>query len=124
MKTKPKGKLMWQDILLVVGIMFNIGARLATGFIENSISTLVTTANVLEANPAQRALTTQSYYVQFIASVVMYALLITYYFWMRSQRNKSEYSRYAFNFVTILVFWGFMLDFISDFGIVLSIIFK
>lgn len=117
-------KIIWNDLLIGAAIFLNLGAKLLTGYIESSLSSLVQTANVLEANPVQRSISTGSAYIQFLTSAVMYAMLLALYWWFKKDRDKSEYNKLAFAFFTLLVFWGFLADFINDLGPALSLIIK
>ena len=117
-------KLIWQDYLLGLGVALNLGARLATGFIQNSLSGLVQTTNTLESNPTSRTTITTSYFVTFAVSMVMYAGLLCFYMYMRKGRDKSEYNKIAFSFFTLLCAFAFASDFINDFAIVLALVLK
>jgi hypothetical protein len=120
-----KGKsFLWNDFFLGLAITLNLGARLLTAFLENSISTLVKTANVLEANPASQKTITTNYYLTFALSMVLYAGLIVFYIYTRKGRNNSEYNMIAFNFFSALIAFAFASDFIGDLGIALAVILK
>lgn len=117
-------KILWQDILVFAAIILNIAAKLTTGIIENTLAAVVQTANVLEANPVQRSVATGSYFIQFVTSSIMYAMLLSLYWWFRKGHNQNEYSKYAFAFFTILVFWSFFSDFLNDASVLIGIIIK
>jgi cellobiose-specific phosphotransferase system component IIC len=118
-----KIKFIWQDWLIIAGVVSNLFAHFFTNYIESSIKTLVATAQAVEANPAQRALQT-TYYLQVGMIAIVYAILMALYLHQRSQRDKKPYGRMALNVFAFMVFLLFLYDSIGDFGIVVALLIK
>jgi hypothetical protein len=98
--------------------------KFITGIIENQLSKYIPAANSLEANPVQRSVAVNNYYLQFATYAIMYGAFLAFFWWTRKTRNNNVYSQITFSFCAIVVFLAWFLDFVNDLAVLIPLIAK
>ena len=120
-------KLIWQDILIILALIFELTAHFATLYLTTDISAYshvnVTTAvTAVESNPFQRNLIT-AYYIDFAIQFILYGLLLGMYLEIRKKALIS--GEYLLMNVMVLTLFVFTLgDATNDLAYLAAFIFK
>ena len=113
-------RFVWNDALLVISFMLNLGARALTIIVTSTIGAYTATANVLESNPSHALLLTSSL-ISFGLLGIEYAFFTAFYIYMRRHRGESDKGEFMFLLFTLLIFFVFMMDFANNFFAYLGI---
>ena len=114
-------RFIWQDVLAASIVFLNLGALFITNYLTSTISAYTSAANLLESDPAQRLLLNLGY-LHFILQGVLYAILLTFYLYLRGNRNKGQVHKQVFIFIVLLFFILGLTDFGNDLSIVLGVL--
>ncbi len=114
-------RFIWQDLLIVLVIVLNVGANFLTHIFLTTITGSAAAANQLESNPVQRTFISLGY-VQFIIQGALYAILVVFYLHIRRNKDKNYLANQTFTFITLFLFLLVVADFVNDLGIVLGLL--
>ena len=115
---------MWlNDLGIILGIVFNIGALFLTVFVMSLVSGIegyAEYAKNVEANPTIKA----DQLLQFsslISRFAIYGILVGSYLYFRKLENKQEREKLFIEILSTSVFFMGFFDFMNDFGIALGL---
>ena len=116
MPNKPK--LLWEDFALAIAVASHEGARFITILLTTSMSTLVTQATNIEANPLSRILLNFNY-LGFALDCVLIGIMIAYYIYLRrsyliARGAAKEGKKFTFDSFACILLLAFLIDFLGD----------
>lgn len=118
---RQRHRLIWQDFVIVLALIFHLGAFMATNYIVAGYNEVGIAVERLEIDPIMRWALGFSY-MQYILGTFSYTLLIISYLYARRQVLEGKAPIYYLNGMAIGLFYVFSRDFLGDFGIVLRMI--
>ena len=116
-------KIIWQDVVIIIGFLLYIGCGIATKMILARVSLYTEHAEELEANPLARKIVNTRFGI-----IIMQALAISFMsgvYWMmrRTHMKKAHETSYQIlSFYTIALTMMFLQNFLNDFPILLGIL--
>ncbi len=126
-------KLLWQDYLVLLGVVLLMGAHVSTNFLLAYYRDAATTAEAslavvqaMEANPLMAYMFLLTNFSTILTYVVVPAWVIGAYVFARRfiMRVDTKQARDSLGFIAIMIFLMFAADFLNDFGFVLGILAK
>ena len=116
-------KIIWQDIVILIGFFLYIGTGLCTKLIIAEVGLYTEAAVALEANPIARTVMDFRY-----GQIIMQWLSISFFtvvYYLNRRRfikTQTEISRYILSTFTIALFMLFMQNFFNDFSILVGLV--
>jgi hypothetical protein len=116
-------KLIWQDSLIILALLFVLLAHASTVYITTSVPSLTKTATTLESNPTAQFYA-DSYYASFFSAFLLYGILIALYLRIREKSKRGPEYRFLLNFFVLAIFLLAINDSANDVATVLAMILK
>jgi len=109
-------KILWQDAIVVLALIFHFGAAFSTYYIIGTLEQLTSVAENVEIDPiAKVAINFQ--YGLFIITGISQGTLLACFWYIRKKVLKKQIDMFFLNAFTFIVFYMFAKDFIGNFGI-------
>jgi hypothetical protein len=115
-------KILFPDIIMIVGFILYMSSFFFTRFILADVGTLSAAATQIEYNPVMRTALNISYYAMITAILGMSFFMGVYYILRRSYMKEPNEVRWqALIFFAIALFMFFLHDFMNDLPIFLKL---